>query len=58
MSEAHETYRERVLESVAIAPDVDGEHYATLSGTYPASALRVVADELDRRTAAAPDPHP
>ena len=57
MPETPDTYRARVIASVAIAPDVDGEHYATLSGTYPASALRVVADELDRRTAA-PDPHP
>ena len=54
MSET-ETYRERVLDTVTVAVDVDGEHYATLSGTYPASALRVVADELDRRTAAAPE---
>jgi hypothetical protein len=57
MSET-ETYRARVLDTVTIAPDVDGVHYATLSGTYPASALRVVANELDRRTAAAPDPSP
>jgi hypothetical protein len=52
------TLRDRVLSSVSVDREIDGEHYATLSGTYPASALRVVADELDRRTAAAPDPAP